>query len=61
MCLSAYAHFNLTLSLDGVWLYNIFLYLLALYVLVIVVTYFTVLRTIGIFSSGGVLYCKFIH
>ena len=57
----SFAHFNLTLSLDGVWLYTIVLYLLALYLLVIVVTFFTVLRTIGNFSGGGFMYYKFIH
>jgi len=54
-------NFNLTLSLDGIWLYTVVLYPLVLYLLVTVVTFFSVLHTIGIFSRGGLMYCKFIH
>jgi len=38
-CLSSYAHFNLTLSLDGSIVVHYNLYLLVLYLLVIVVTF----------------------
>ena len=63
MSLSAYAHFNLTLSLDGSTVVHCKVYLLALYLLVTVVKFlvFSVLCTIGIFRWGDGMYCKFIH
>ena len=63
MSVSVYAHFNLTLSVDG----SIFVHCNPLSACVVLVGHcgdvlvFSVLRTIGIFSGGGVMYCKFIH
>jgi len=61
--LSAYAHFNLSLSLDGSIVVNCNLYLLALYLLVTVAKFlvFSVLRTIAIIRGGSGMCCKIIH